>query len=172
MALIGCGVAQSSICTACFPKMLKNQLRFHWHATEWHKQYSSCCYGYNTRLSLFSFRDRFQQQSHLNTLKTAPIMLTVQTAYQPFVLFLWPLKPSQPVITFSRQYVNAKSKELKMIKDSTQSFAGFHKAKEKRQFNCADKAWEDQSHCAATPRLRVDINLKESRLSSDIPEKQ
>lgn len=49
-ALIGCGGAQSSECTACFPKMLKNQQRFHWHATKWHRQYSSCCYDYSSHL--------------------------------------------------------------------------------------------------------------------------
>lgn len=46
--LIGCGIAQSSACTACFPKMQKNQQRFHWHPTKWHRQYSSCCYGYSS----------------------------------------------------------------------------------------------------------------------------
>lgn len=51
-AFIGCGVAQSSVCTACFLKMLKNQQRFHWHTTNWHRQYSSCCYGYSSHLHI------------------------------------------------------------------------------------------------------------------------
>lgn len=47
-ALIGCGVAQSSVRAACFQKMLENQQRFHWHATERHGQYSPGCYGYGS----------------------------------------------------------------------------------------------------------------------------
>lgn len=171
MALIGCGVAQSSICTACFPKMLKNQLRFHWHATKWQTIFVLLLWLQHSSLSFF-ISWPFPTAITSQHFKNCPNYVNSTDSISAFCSFLWPLKPSQPVITFSRQYVNAKSKELKMIKDSTQSFAGFHKAKEKRQFNCADKAWEDQSHCAATPSLHVDINLKESRLSSDMPEKQ
>lgn len=78
-------------------------------------------------------------------------------------LFSWQLEPRQPGRTFSRQYANFKSEELKMIKDSTQSFAGFQSKREKDS-SSADKASQDQSHSAATPCLHVDINLKESRL--------
>lgn len=65
-----------------------------------------------------------------------PIMSTVQTEYLPLVhffssFFFLPLQPRQPGRTFSRQHVNFKSKELKMIKDSAQSFAGFQNKREK-----------------------------------------
>lgn len=61
-ALIWCAVVQSSVCTACFPKMLGNQQRFHWHATKWHRQYSFCCYGYSSHL-----HDCFLEKSWLHT---------------------------------------------------------------------------------------------------------
>lgn len=111
----------------------------------------------------FFFLWPFPTQIIHQRFKNYPNYVNSRDGVSAFCSRLWPFKPKQPGRTFSRQYVNLKSKELKMIKDSTQSFAKFHTAKEKRQFNSADKAWEDQSRCAATPSLHVDINLKESR---------
>lgn len=132
-ALIGCGVVQSSVRAVCFPKMLKNQQRFHWHATKWHRQYSSCCYGYGTRLHISVTVP--ERNLNLTLLKLPSYLNRIDSILAPcsffFFFFSWPLKPKQPGRTFSTQYVNFKSKELKTIKESTQSFAGFHCKREK-----------------------------------------
>lgn len=110
-AFIGCGVAQSSVCTACFPKMLKNQQRFHWHATTWHRHNPSCCYGYSFHLhALTTLSCNLTLQKLPNYLSGTGIISTSCLYSCSFISC--PLEPRQPWRTFSRQYVNFKSKEL------------------------------------------------------------
>lgn len=110
-ALIGCGVARSSVCTACFPKMLKNQQRFHWHATKWHRQYSSCCYSSSSHLHglmsvSYTHHDFTLLKLHNYVKSTDRMSSPCSSSF-----FFWPLEPGEPGRTFSRQQFQIKGGE-------------------------------------------------------------
>lgn len=111
-----------------FQRCWKNQQRFHWHATKWHRQYSSCCYGYSSQphvLMTVSY-----SKNCFNTFKIDQLwgQHRQNIHLSSALCSLFPDHSSQGNLEghFFSHYVHFKSKDLKMIKDSTQSFSGFH----------------------------------------------
>lgn len=161
-----------------FPKMLKNQQRFHWHATKWHRQYSSCCYDYSSHLHVLMAVP--YKQRGFTLLKLANYVNGTENIYSCSLFFTspashassspfkcWPLELKQPGKTFSSQHVNFESKGLRMIKDSNTEL--YWVSEQKRKDSLAARIELSEHQSAATACLHVDINLKESRLRPRYP---
>lgn len=104
-ALYGCGIVQSSECAACFPKMLQNQQRFHWHATEWQTVFILLLW-LQPSISVYSWL--------FSTQIMASLRKTYYVTQNIWCMLLFSLRPRWAGGSFSGQRVHFESEESKM----------------------------------------------------------